>query len=318
MKRILSALSVVALLATACNASAALPVAPTSTLNASRAPTPSLPVVEWVTSAVSAPRLQYRTFTSAAVKAEVSFHIYTPPTYDIEPTKRFPTLYWLHGSGGGLPGLPWLVNFFDTAIRAGRMPPILVVFPNGHADSMWCDSKDGRMPVETVVVKELLAHVDATFRTLATRDARLIEGFSMGGYGAARLGLKYPDLFGAISMLGAGPLQPELTADIGPGFNANARAQILQSVYGNDQVFFQAASPWMLAEQNRSAVSGKTRIRQAVGDRDAVLAYNREFDARLTELNIPHQFIVIPGVDHDPPKTLNALGTDFYRAIFGQ
>jgi enterochelin esterase-like enzyme len=171
--------------------------------------------------------------------------------------------------------------------------------------------------METVVIKELLPHIDATFRTRATRNARLIEGFSMGGYGAARLGMKYPELFGAISMLGAGPLQPEFTADNGPAFNAQARVKILEIVYGNDQNYFRAASPWVIAEQNRAAVS-QTRIRQAVGDRDAMLAYNREFDARLIALNIPHQFIVVPGIDHAPGKLLNALGTDFYREVFGR
>ncbi|MBM3128101.1 MAG: esterase family protein [Chloroflexi bacterium] len=272
---------------------------------------------EWITAPVLAPRLQFRTFASAAITSDVSYHIYTPEAYDTETQRRFPTLYWLHGSGGGLAGLPTLVSLFDWAIRAGKLPPILVVFPNGHTDSMWCDSKDGSVPMETVVVKELLPHIDATFRTVATRDARLIEGFSMGGYGAGRLGLKYPEQFGAISMLGAGPLQPEFTAEIGPAFNAQARIRIMGIVYGNDQNYFRAASPWVLAEQNRANAIG-TRIRLAVGDRDAMLAYNREFDARLTALNIPHQFIIVPGIDHTPGKLLNALGFDFYREAFGR
>jgi len=270
----------------------------------------------WITAAVRAPRLQYRTFASAAAKSDVSYHIYTPDAYDTETQKRFPTLYWLHGSGGGLAGLAPLVSFFDSAIHAGTMPPIIIVFPNGHTESMWVDSKDGSVPMETVVIKELLPHIDATFRTIATRDARLIEGFSMGGYGAARLGMKYPELCGTISMLGAGPLQPEFTAAIGPVFNAQARVKILDIVYGNDQNYFRAASPWVIAEQNRAKVI-TTRIRQAVGDRDAMLEYNREFDARLTALNIPHQFIVVPGVDHEPNKMLAALGTGFYREVFG-
>lgn len=150
--------------------------------------TPSQPrssTSAWVTPAVPAPRLQYRTFTSTAAKSPVSFHIYTPAEYDTETHKRFPTLFWLHGSGGGSAGLPHLVSFFDSAIRADKIPPIIIVFPNGHTESMWCDSKDRAVPMETVVIKELLPYVDANFRTLATRDARMIEGFSMGGYGAA-------------------------------------------------------------------------------------------------------------------------------------
>jgi len=110
---------------------------------------------QWVTPVVRAPRLQFRTFDSAAAKTKVSYHLYAPKVYDAEQERRFPVLYWLHGTGGGLAGLRPLVEHFDAAIRAGKMPPLLVVFPNGLAESMWCDSKDGRVPMETVVVKEL-------------------------------------------------------------------------------------------------------------------------------------------------------------------
>ena len=137
-----------------------------------------------------APRVEFHTFDSAAAKAKVSYHLYTPEAYDTEKEQRFPVLYWLHGTGGGRAGIAPLSAFFDRAIREGKIPPMLIVFPNGLATSMWCDSKDGSVPMETVVVKELVPHVDATFRTVAAREGRLIEGFSMGGYGAARLGLQ--------------------------------------------------------------------------------------------------------------------------------
>ena len=54
----------------------------------------------------NAPRVQYRAFTSAVARATVSYHVYTPVQYDSEPTRRFPALYWLHGSGSGLAGVP--------------------------------------------------------------------------------------------------------------------------------------------------------------------------------------------------------------------
>ncbi|MCX7826735.1 MAG: hypothetical protein N2689_14440, partial [Verrucomicrobiae bacterium] len=89
------------------------------------------PAPQWVTPPVRAARLEFRTFDSAAAKTKVSYHIYTPEVYDTEKERRFPALYWLHGSGGGLAGIPHLVAHFDGAIRAGRPPPMLVVFVNG-------------------------------------------------------------------------------------------------------------------------------------------------------------------------------------------
>ena len=274
---------------------------------------------QWVTPAIRATRLQHRTFESAAAKSNVSYHIYMPEQYYKENERRFPVLYWLHGTGGGLGGLQYLVTHFDSAIRAGKTPPMIVVFPNGLSSSMWCDSKDGRVQMETVVVKELLPHIDATFRTIASREGRLIEGFSMGGYGAARLGFKYHDLFGAVSTLAGGPLDLEFA---GPRATANPeeREQIFQTVYGGAIEYFKAQSPWVLAEQNAAAVRGRTRIRQIVGIRDATLALNRNFDAHLTRLEIPHAFTMLPMVGHDTSAVFEALGEGnwaFYRAVFG-
>jgi enterochelin esterase-like enzyme/ubiquinone/menaquinone biosynthesis C-methylase UbiE len=264
----------------------------------------------WIKPPVTAERLQQRTFDSPAAKAKVSFLIYTPSDYDSVTNARFPVLYWLHGVGGGQQGVADMVRRFDDAIRAGKTPPMLVVFVNGLAESMWCDSKDGKAPVETVFIQELIPHVDANFRTLATRAGRLIEGFSMGGFGAARLGFKYPETFGAISML-AGALHTEATLQ-------QRRSSIFKNVFGGDVEYFKAQSPWTIAEQS-AAAKATLKIRQVVGDRDQTLAYNRNFDAHLTKLGIVRPLTVRPGVGHNPGQIYEALGEEnwkFYREAF--
>ncbi|MFZ4650768.1 MAG: alpha/beta hydrolase-fold protein [Rubrivivax sp.] len=69
------------------------------------------------------------------------------------------------------------------------------MFVNGLPARLWADSKDGASPVETVLIREVIPGVDRSFRTQASREGRILEGFSMGGYGAARLGFKHPELF---------------------------------------------------------------------------------------------------------------------------
>jgi enterochelin esterase-like enzyme len=273
---------------------------------------------EWVTLAVTAPRVQFRTFDSAAAKTKVSYHIYTPAIYDEQPERRFPVLYWLHGTSGGLAGIAPLAAFFDRAIREKMIPPMLVVFANGRVASMWCDSHDGSVPLETILIKELLPHIDATFRTLAKREARIVEGFSMGGYGAARLGFKHHDLFAGVSILAGGPLDLELQ---GPKAAANpvGRERILRNVFGGDLAVFQAQSPWVIAGQHAESMRGKTRVRLAVGDRDFTAPLNRAFHERLTDLGIEHDFFMPSGVGHDTIRLLEALGKanwEFYRAAF--
>lgn len=272
----------------------------------------------WVTRAVTAPRVVHRTFPSAAARTAVSYHVYLPAAYDREPGRRFPVVYWLHGSGGGLPGIPQLARRFDAAIEAGRVPPVVVVFVNGLEMGMYVDWRDGSAPVESVLANDLVAHVDATYRTIASRDGRLLDGFSMGGYGAARFGFRYPERFRAVSIMGAGPMQEVLAAT--PRVSPRSAAQLLQRVYGGDQAHFTAVSPRRLAESQAATLRTGSLIRVVVGDHDETFANNRAFHEHLERLGIPHEWQVLPGVPHNPNAVLDALGDAhwaFYRAAFG-
>ena len=276
------------------------------------------PQPAWRTRAVTAPGVQYHTFDSAVAKAKVSYHLYTPEVYDTGVGQRFPVLYWLHGSGGGLAGIGPVSAWFGRAIREGKIPPMLVVFPNGLASSMWCDSKDGGVPMETIVIKELLPHLDATLRTIATREGRILEGFSMGGYGAARLGFKYPQLFGAVSILAGGPLDLDFAGPRATG-NPAERERNLQGTFGGDLDYYRSQHPITVIEQQTDAVRGKVRVRMAVGSRDNTGPLNRAYSEHLTKLNIAHTFTIVPDAGHDTLALLKGLGEanwEFYRAVF--
>ena len=273
----------------------------------------------WVTPEVKAPRVSFHTFESTAARGEVSYHIYTPSAFEREPQRRFPVVYWLHGSGGGLAGLAKVAAHFDAAIEAGKTPPCFVVFVNGLVGGMYVDWKDGSAPMETIIVEELVPHIDATYRTIATREGRLLDGYSMGGYGAARLGFKYTDLFRAVSIMGGGPLQDELIQ--APRAGRQRAAEVLKQVYGGDQEYFKSVSPRRLAEQNAEAIIKSSLVRQVCGDQDETFGPNSDFHEHLERLKIPHTWTVLPGVDHNPMKTLEALGESnwaFYRTAFGE
>ncbi len=273
--------------------------------------------LQWVTPNIKAPRLKQGIFDSAAAHTKVSYFIYTPEAYDKEPVHRFPVLYWLQG--GTMQGVPFLVQHFDAAIKANKIPPMLIVFANGKFMSMWVNSKDGKTPMESVVIKDLVPHIDATYRTMTSRQARAVEGFSAGGYGAGRLGFKYSEIFGAVSMLSAGPLQQELKVGQSPRATRHEVENLMTRTYGNDQEYFKAQSPWATVEQYATKIRSSLLIRQVVGEQDEVYENNRKFDAHLTKLHIPHEFIVVPGVGHDTSAVLNGLGEKnwaFYRMAF--
>lgn len=259
-----------------------------------------------------------RTFESVAMGSRMTYHVYLPQAYEADPDRRFPVVYWLHGSGGSpqIAGAA-ISRLFDSAIRVGRVPPMLVVFPDGLRESMWVNSKDGRVPMEDILVGELLPHIDAEFRTVAAARGRIAEGGSMGGYGAARLAFKYPELFGAVSMLSAGPLQEVLRVEEAPRRSAEAAQATLDRVYGGDLDYFRTQSPWVLAEQNVATIREQVVVRQIVGEQDEVLENNQLFSRHLAELGIDHTFEVLPGVGHSPRDLFAALAErESYWAFF--
>lgn len=273
----------------------------------------------WVTPSVQAARVVYRVFFSPTVGAPVSYHAYVPRAHT-ESSDRLAVLYWLHATEGGVAAVAPLSRIFDEAIEAGRYPPMIVVFVNGLPRRLWADSKDGASPVETVFIREVIPDVDRQFRTVASRGGRIIEGFSMGGYGAARLGLKYPELFAGISILAGGPLDLELE---GPRAQRNPRlrAQILRDVCGDDLEYFKAISPWVLAQSAPARLRAHpVSIRQAIGTRDDTLALTRRFRDHLNALQIAHEYTEVPAVGHEPRALLNGLGdanAQFYRRALG-
>jgi enterochelin esterase-like enzyme len=130
---------------------------------------------------------------------ELLFAIYLPPQYKANPTERFPTVYCLHGlSGNPISRSHQVVPSLEVQIGSGKVQPMIYVFPDGQRNSFYADAFDGHKQVHVNIIDEVVPYVDKNFRTMPERAFRAIEGFSMGGYGAAMLGAKHPELFGAI------------------------------------------------------------------------------------------------------------------------
>jgi enterochelin esterase-like enzyme len=125
-------------------------------------------------------------------------------------------LYLLHGHGQDL--YAW-VNFghiqptADELIAHGEIPPAIIVMPD--AGMTWYVDRKEKM--ETAVIQDLVGDVQRTFRVIDDRKGRVIAGLSMGGYGALRFVLKYPEMFAA-----AGLLSPAVY-DSEPPQNSGAR-----------------------------------------------------------------------------------------------
>lgn len=136
--------------------------------------------------------------------------VYLPPSYAKETSKRYPTVYLLHGYAGrpeewvkdGYQGMS-LRSEMDLLIAKGVAAEMIVVVPNGR--NAYLGSFYTNSPVtgnwEDFLYRDLVSYVDGKYRTLARASSRGIAGHSMGGYGAFMLGMKHPDVFGAIYSL---------------------------------------------------------------------------------------------------------------------
>lgn len=274
---------------------------------------------KWMTEKVDAPKVEYHVFHSNSVNEKASFHMYVPDSYEEESEKSFPVLYYLHGSGGtGLEGIALISSMFDQAILKGDVPAMLVVFPYGLPYGMWVDSKDGTQPMESILMNDLIPYVDENYRTKKA-EGRIIEGFSMGGYGAGRLGLKYYNRFNAFSMLGAGPLQLDFLEE-GPYVPLEKREQIFKKVYGSDMDYYEEQSPWQIAESVAESLPENLKIRIVIGKEDLMYDNNLLFKNFLDELGIVHQYHELPDIAHTPIPVLKyTVNNDsvFYQDSFG-
>lgn len=248
-------------------------------------------------------------FHSAAYGRARRFGLWLPPSY-ANGQKRYPVLYWLHGKGGDPRRSAHVVQYLQQAIREGRIPETIMVWPDGDSDRFYSDSVDGRTPVESMIIRDLVPYIDTHFRTIASPRGRLIEGFSMGGFGALKLAAKYPDLFGSVVAYGA----PRLDANLGMG---GADAAIFREVFGGDMEKFRRETPvWLFAAgADRIRASG-LKIRIVAGSDDGTRHSVLRLHEALVRLGIAHEYEVLPGVRHAPGLYYEAdrgAGFDLHR-----
>ncbi len=288
--------------------STATEAAPRGSQSAPQSQPQTAPPYDWIDPNTTPPASTlYKLYDTPARGANTqgSYLIYLPPSYSTDTTRRYPVIYWLHGGFGyQTEAANIAVQPFAAAMQAGKMPETILVIPQALPSGWYANSKDGARPIEDVLIKNLVPHIDATYRTLASAGNRGIEGMSMGGYGALHLGLKYPDVFGVIS-------------SVAPAIHENLSEEPdirTADTFFGDQVYFEANSPWGLAKSNTAAIlAAKPVIRILGGSNDTGLEPAlKKFDAYLTSLNISHTFSESQGAGHDYTEILAKDTSDSY------
>jgi enterochelin esterase-like enzyme len=204
---------------------------------------------------------------------------YLPPSYNTLEgrTKRYPTLYLLHGSPGK--DNDWFTGgkadqSADTLIALSKILELILILPDGNGrpgqTSEWGNSFDQRQNIETYVAVDLVKYVDTKYRTIADAAYRAIGGLSMGGFGAMNIALHHPEIFGDVIALG--------------GYY---RAE--GSIWGGNAVYIRENSPIDMLPTDKTTWRLHLYIGAATKDQP-YYNYARQFVQELTKLHLPYQF----------------------------
>jgi putative tributyrin esterase len=289
--------------------------------------------------------VHFTRFHSRALGVEKGYMLYLPPSYTREPSRHFPVAYYLHGHGQD--ELAWIGDgridaVMDSLVAAGRAELILVMpdgddgryatwaVPVGYQacakDSQrhWAGEAPSAYCVRTprydeYVARDLVAHIDSTYRTLADRRHRGIAGLSMGGYGAISLALRYPEVFsaaashsGSLSPFYAGPHPFAEPARYTRSLDSLVRrfGPEAAAIFGRDTSTWWARDPAQQA-QALLRLPERAHLMPAlyvdVARQDHLIDPNRDFHARLRRLGIEHEYREEAG-GHDWPYWQRNVG----------
>jgi S-formylglutathione hydrolase FrmB len=146
--------------------------------------------------------------------------VFLPPSYAKQKSRRYPVVYALHGYSIGAEQWTHEIHVPQTiegAIAQGAREMIIVV-PDSktvHNGSMYSSSATTG-DFEKFIAHDLVAYIDAHYRTLPGRLSRGLAGHSMGGYGATRIGMKHSDVFGSLYIMSPCCLSPRPAGSLKP------------------------------------------------------------------------------------------------------
>ena len=248
------------------------------------------------------PRTKHLTFQSKLVKQDIGYCVYLPPSYQSSTDKRYPVIFNLHGNGGNEFTSLDSIEVLHDGITSGRWPEMIMVLPNGGHSTFYKDSADGRFPIESIFITEFIPFIDKTYRTIADRKGRCIEGFSMGGRGSTRLAMKYPEMFCSLfCQAGNVPHLLEIYDEADPGDRK-------QLYLGEDRKNWEEDDVYLVTKKNAKRIKSNVRIQIACGTKDGGhIKTIRDFHQHLLDLGIDHTYIEIEGLGHKRTTMIGLL-----------
>lgn len=228
---------------------------------------------------------------SKAMNKSYNAAVVTPNAYAKGKT-NYPVLYLLHGAYGHF--RDWLKSTPNKNLVTDLADQynMIIVMPEGETFSFYIDSPVNKeSQFETFITQEVIQKVDATYRTIATKNGRVITGLSMGGHGALYLSSKHPELFCA-----AGSMSGAVDMNIMLNPEGIERTKTLFGPILGDEVTSPAAyKRYAVVEKIDLFKNNKMPLIIDCGVDDFLIESNRELRRRLLYNKIPHEYTERPG-----------------------
>jgi enterochelin esterase-like enzyme len=239
---------------------------------------------------------------STILNRDVHYTVYLPEGYETNG-RNYPVTYLLHGHGDSDDG--WIqfgeINrLADAAIKEGKIAPMLIVTPDGFK-SFYMNAFDGSMNYEDFFIKELIPHIEKTYKVKTDKRFRGIAGLSMGGYGSLLYALKYPDLFVAAAPLSAAIWTNNDYENMQEArYNNYFGSSIGKNLKGKDRLTtnWYANSIFSIIDKKTPQELGAVKYWIDCGDDDFLTVGNTQLHITLTNKKVAHEFRMRDG-DHN-------------------
>src|SRR5215831_13008585 len=243
-------------------------------------------------------RVEYKSFQSKLLNREIRYGLYLPPSYATSPTKKYPVVYFLHGLNEN--EMRWSTRGqtdlkLDKMIAGGKIGELIVAIPFG-ATSFYTNKRSGNEPWEDMIITEFIPMIESTNRVSATRTTRGISGISMGGYGALKIAMRHPDLFGSVSAHSA-----VLLSNLADARVQDRRLAMFQGlfdqIYGinQDMNYWDENNPMHLALDPKKFNGMKIYFDCGTEDDYGFQVGAKLLDEMLTKASYPHEGHLYPG-----------------------
>lgn len=267
----------------------------------------------WVSPIKNVPEIaQYETYATPARGTNTigSYMIYLPKEYS-NTKKKYPVIYYLHGGKGDQSESAWFMKIMNDSINSGKMSPVIIVGVQALPIGWYCNANVGAEgvisgPVEDVIIKNLIPHIDKKYRTIANYRGRGLEGWSMGGFGALRLAFKYPKMFGFASSIAGAVI--DFTDEHNPQYLSNTFGPTEGEAAAASIAYFNAVHPKTYAQQNKVLIQKNVKVRLVVGKKDWLYdnkgkLITQNFSNYLSSLGIKNEYIPIDNIGHMLPQS---------------